>query len=81
MGHAGCGWQGIQRLMLLTTRTADWFQQRDFRLEGTAHSCRLLPEDRRARVSVARNSRLYSKRLHELDDHERQSPAGSRIGF
>lgn len=73
--------QGIERLMLLTTRTADWFQQRAFTLEGPAHSSSLLPPDRRERVNKARNSRLYTKRLHQLDEIERQSPAGRRIGF
>ena len=80
MGECSC-MQGIERLMLLTTRTADWFQQRAFTLEGTAHSSKLLPPDRRARVNAARNSRLYSKKLHQLDEYERQAPAGRRIGF
>jgi len=29
--------KGIRRIVLLTTRTADWFQQRDFVLDGLAH--------------------------------------------
>ena len=41
---------GTQRLLLLTTRTADWFEQRGFQLEGAAHLSDLLPDARRAQV-------------------------------
>lgn len=54
---------GIQRLVLLTTRTADWFEQRGFAPAGAAHASALLPEERRARVDASRNSQLYSKEL------------------
>lgn len=29
--------KGVRRLVLLTTRTADWFEQRDFLLDDYAH--------------------------------------------
>lgn len=29
--------KGMRRLVLLTTRTADWFEQRDFKLDDYAH--------------------------------------------
>lgn len=29
--------KGIRRLVLLTTRTADWFEQRDFVMDDYAH--------------------------------------------
>lgn len=55
--------QGVEQLLLLTTRTADWFEQRGFALAGPAHLSQLLPEDRRTRVKAERNSQLYSKDL------------------
>ena len=55
--------KGIQRLVLLTTRTADWFEQRGFTHAGQAHASALLPEDRRAKVDATRNSQLYTKTL------------------
>jgi len=81
--------QGVQRLVLLTTRTADWFMARDFRLAGAAWSSELLPEARRARVDPSRNSQLYAKELVPLDDLDSDDPAlphinpepGKRIGF
>jgi amino-acid N-acetyltransferase len=54
---------GVERLVLLTTRTADWFEQRGFKPEGAAHASELLPDARRAKVDAARNSRLFSKDL------------------
>lgn len=42
--------KGIQRLVLLTTRTADWFEQRGFVWAGQAHASDLLPEQRRGKV-------------------------------
>ena len=42
---------GIQRVVLLTTRTADWFEQRGFKPAGAAHESPLLPESRRKQVS------------------------------
>ena len=70
----------MDRLVLLTTRTADWFMQRDFRLAGPAWSSELLPSDRRGRINPARNSQLYVKELEPLGDRERVEP-GARIGF
>ena len=55
--------RGIQRLLLLTTRTAGWFEQRGFGAEGPAHAAAALPEERRARVDPTRNSQLFSKLL------------------
>ena len=55
--------KGIQRLVLLTTRTADWFEQRGFRPEGPAHASALLPEARRAKIDPSRNSLLFAKQL------------------
>ncbi|EFN52161.1 hypothetical protein CHLNCDRAFT_7287, partial [Chlorella variabilis] len=52
---------GIQRLVLLTTRTADWFEQRGFKPAGAAHLSQLLPPERRQRIDPLRNSQLYSK--------------------
>lgn len=49
--------------MLLTTRTADWFEQRGFRPAGPAHASSLLPEMRRAKIDPARNSQLFAKDL------------------
>lgn len=72
--------RGMDRLVLLTTRTADWFMQRDFKLAGPAWSSELLPPSRRAAVNPARNSQLYYKDLAPLSDEERTEP-GTRIGF
>lgn len=58
--------RGVQRLVLLTTRTADWFQQRGFVAAGPAHASNLLPPERRSRVNALRNSQLYYKSL--MDD-------------
>ncbi|KAK9916644.1 hypothetical protein WJX75_005288 [Coccomyxa subellipsoidea] len=71
--------KGIRRLVLLTTRTADFFEQRDFLHAGVAHESNLLPESRRAVVDPARNSKLYIKALFDLDDTAPR--AGKRIGF
>ena len=71
-------YQGFDGLVLLTTRTADWFQARDFRMAGTAHDCKLLPSARRAQVDPRRNSQLYIKKLEPGVD---MLPAGARTGF
>ena len=71
--------QGIRRLVLLTTRTADWFEQRDFVYSGQAFNSLLLPEARRAKINPARNSQLYVKELQQ-PDAELPKP-GKRIGF
>ena len=71
--------QGVRRLVLLTTRTADWFEQRDFEFSGPAFSSKLLPESRRAQINAARNSQLYVK---ELGQAQGKVPRpGKRIGF
>lgn len=55
--------KGIPQLVLLTTRTADWFEQRGFRHAGPAHESAILPDKRRAKVNPARNSQLYVKEV------------------
>ncbi|GAB4815046.1 hypothetical protein N2152v2_002092 [Parachlorella kessleri] len=55
--------KGIQKLVLLTTRTADWFEQRGFRPAGPAHASQLLPDSRRGKIDPARNSQLFVKDL------------------
>jgi len=50
-------------LVLMTTRTADWFMQRGFRGEGVAYESDLLPAARREEIDKRRNSQLYFKRL------------------
>jgi amino-acid N-acetyltransferase len=49
--------------VLLTTRTADWFEQRGFKPAGAAHLSLLLPDARRQRVDGSRNSQLFSKKM------------------
>lgn len=73
--------RGMQRLVLLTTRTADWFIQRDFKPAGCAHESSLLPESRRLLIDPARNSQLYYKEIIALKDTVQAAPAGKRIGF
>lgn len=73
--------RGIERLVLLTTRTADWFEQRDFKWVGPAYASVLLPESRRARVNPARNSQLYVKDMEAPDGGSTSVPPGKRIGF
>ncbi|KIY91548.1 hypothetical protein MNEG_16416 [Monoraphidium neglectum] len=74
--------RGVTRLVLLTTRTADWFMQRDFRLAGPAAGSELLPEARRRRVNAARNSQLYVKEILPLSQEDGPVVApGKRIGF
>ncbi|XP_024369175.1 probable amino-acid acetyltransferase NAGS2, chloroplastic isoform X2 [Physcomitrium patens] len=53
---------GLEKLFLLTTRTADWFVQRGFA------KCELdaLPQERQARVNFSRGSKYYLKHL-QLD--------------
>ncbi|KAG2485158.1 hypothetical protein HYH03_016048 [Edaphochlamys debaryana] len=71
--------RGVQRLVLLTTRTADWFEQRDFRWQGAAYASELLPIGRRSRINPSRNSQLYVKNL-EAAENDLSAP-GKRIGF
>lgn len=44
--------QRVDRLVLLTTRTADWFEQRGFQHAGPAHASPFLPDGRRQQVCV-----------------------------
>ncbi|KAK9798610.1 hypothetical protein WJX73_008974 [Symbiochloris irregularis] len=59
--------KGLTRLVLLSTRTGAWFQDRGYRCEGLAHASQLLPASRRSKVNAARNSLLYVKDL-EVED-------------
>ncbi|GMH38195.1 hypothetical protein BSKO_06079 [Bryopsis sp. KO-2023] len=59
--------RGVRRLVLLTTRTADWFLQRGFEGVGPAISSKLIPEARRSMISAARNSQLYIKEFQEWE--------------
>ncbi|KAK9810524.1 hypothetical protein WJX72_012135 [[Myrmecia] bisecta] len=67
--------QGMTRMVLLTTRTADWFQQRGFEAAGPAHTSPFLPAHRQAQVNPARNSQLYVKSLRAADHAEDDEPA------
>ena len=58
--------KGIHRLVLLTTRTADWFEQRGFTPAGQAHASDLLPEAMRTKVDTTRNSQLYTKTVRQM---------------
>jgi amino-acid N-acetyltransferase len=72
--------RGVRRLLLLTTRTADWFEQRDFAAAGPAAAAGLLPRARRAAVDASRGAKLYVKPIVALDGRA-AAPAGKRIGF
>lgn len=50
---------GLDMLFLLTTRTADWFKSRGFR----ECSIEMIPEERRQRINLSRNSKYYMKKL------------------
>uniref|UniRef100_A0A0E0ALZ6 amino-acid N-acetyltransferase n=1 Tax=Oryza glumipatula TaxID=40148 RepID=A0A0E0ALZ6_9ORYZ len=50
---------GLDKLFLLTTRTADWFVRRGF-LECSIES---IPEQRRKRINLSRGSKYYIKQL------------------
>ncbi|GMI68019.1 N-acetyl-l-glutamate synthase 2 [Hibiscus trionum] len=50
---------GLDMLFLLTTRTADWFVRRGFR-ECTIDT---IPEERRKKINLSRNSKYYTKKL------------------
>lgn len=73
--------KGVDRLVLLTTRTADWFMQRDFKHVGPAWCSELLPSQRRSRINPARNSQLYVKQIVPLKPQEGFNEPGTRIGF
>jgi amino-acid N-acetyltransferase len=50
---------GLEKLFLLTTRTADWFVRRGFQ----ECSIEIIPESRRQRINLSRNSKYYMKKL------------------
>ncbi|KAH7566707.1 hypothetical protein JRO89_XS08G0219400 [Xanthoceras sorbifolium] len=50
---------GLEMLFLLTTRTADWFKSRGFK----ECSIEMLPDERRKRINLSRNSKYYMKKL------------------
>ncbi|CAN6219402.1 unnamed protein product [Urochloa humidicola] len=50
---------GLEKLFLLTTRTADWFVRRGF----SECSIESIPEQRRRRINLSRGSKYYIKQL------------------
>jgi amino-acid N-acetyltransferase len=50
---------GINRLVVLTTRTAHWFRERGFLPGDTSH----LPDSRKALYNYQRNSKVFYKPL------------------
>ncbi|XP_062188980.1 probable amino-acid acetyltransferase NAGS2, chloroplastic [Phragmites australis] len=50
---------GLEKLFLLTTRTADWFVRRGF----SECSIESVPEQRRKRINLTRGSKYYIKQL------------------
>ncbi|XP_061949725.1 probable amino-acid acetyltransferase NAGS2, chloroplastic isoform X2 [Populus nigra] len=50
---------GLETLFLLTTRTADWFNRRGF----SECSIQSIPEERRKKINLSRNSKYYTKKL------------------
>ncbi|MED6204959.1 putative amino-acid acetyltransferase nags2, chloroplastic [Stylosanthes scabra] len=50
---------GLNKLFLLTTRTADWFVRRGF----SECSIDAIPEKRRKMINLSRNSKYYMKKL------------------
>jgi amino-acid N-acetyltransferase len=55
--------EGIEKIFLLTTRTADWFVQRGFIRAGAARDSPLLPPGKK--LQEGRNSQLYLRTLIE----------------
>ncbi|QIK37735.1 amino-acid N-acetyltransferase [Caldichromatium japonicum] len=51
--------QGLRRLFVLTTQTAQWFQERGF----TSAGIEALPNDKRALYNTRRNSKVFVKDL------------------
>ncbi|MFQ6645096.1 hypothetical protein Gotur_019787 [Gossypium turneri] len=49
----------LDRLFLLTTRTADWFVRRGF----TECSIDMIPDERRKKINLSRKSKYYVKKL------------------
>lgn len=72
--------RGFDRVLLLTTRTADWFVQRSFAAAGAAASSALLPASRRTGVDPARGAKLFVKTIVK-DLGRGAAPPGKRIGF
>ncbi|KAF0900637.1 hypothetical protein E2562_033520 [Oryza meyeriana var. granulata] len=54
---------GLEKIFLLTTRTADWFVRRGFK-ECSIES---LPAERRKRIDLSRGSKYYIKRLQAAE--------------
>ncbi|EEF37109.1 N-acetyltransferase, putative [Ricinus communis] len=50
---------GLEMLFLLTTRTADWFKRRGF----SECSIEMIPQKRRKKINLSRNSKYYMKKL------------------
>ncbi|KAL6227495.1 hypothetical protein ACLB2K_001452 [Fragaria x ananassa] len=50
---------GLEKLFLLTTRTADWFKRRGF----SECSIESIPEKRREKINLSRRSKYYMKQL------------------
>ncbi|KAK9949165.1 hypothetical protein M0R45_004700 [Rubus argutus] len=50
---------GLEKLFLLTTRTADWFKRRGF----SECSIESIPEKRRDKINLSRRSKYYMKQL------------------
>ena len=71
--------KGYDRVLLLTTRTADWFVQRAFSPAGPAAASALLPAARRAGVDPARGAKLFVKAIVK-DLGPAAAPPGKRIG-
>jgi amino-acid N-acetyltransferase len=72
--------RGFDRVLLLTTRTADWFVQRSFAPAGPAAASALLPGARRAGVDPNRGAKLFVKAIVK-DLGPAAAPPGKRIGF
>lgn len=53
----------VRDLVIMTTRTADWFIHRGFVSQGPAHASSKLPQTRRQSIDPNRNSQLYVKTL------------------
>lgn len=56
---------GLNRIFILTTRTAEWFVQRGYMPHGVAHESNALPEERLHEIDPARKAQLYMKDLHD----------------
>lgn len=55
--------EGMSRIFLLTTRTAEWFIQRGFSHQGAAQSSHWLPAEKVPEVDPNRNSQLFIKEI------------------